>query len=191
MNKVITTYDYLQTELKKIWGPQFSLSKEKVEQTLTIAQLIATGKLTIKEMIPVNATHRAMLYAMAYNWYAHNRYEDAYRLFSTLCIYDPKNTAYLEGLAATCQQLKKYHEAVAFYGTLVAIDPNNSTYLLHLAKIFCQMGHLDAALKCCEAILTLDSAASNADSNRKKAEFLQQQLQKKLQQPHTKETYAN
>lgn len=75
------------------------------------------------------------IYALAYQFVAHGRYESAYGYFSLLTLYKPTNVTYLQGLALCYRMLERYDEALNVYSFLATIDPDNLDH--HMAIIEC------------------------------------------------------
>ncbi|MCQ2956090.1 MAG: tetratricopeptide repeat protein [Opitutales bacterium] len=142
----------IRNEIKAVLGPKVNLSDEAITRSLITGHLLSTGKLQVKDIIPVPQQHQDMLYATAYDFFQKQQYQDACRIFSILSVYDPQQTKYLEGLAATYHHLKQHRDALLIYCALTFIAPENLAYFLHLAEEFCKLGQFQPAIKCCEAI---------------------------------------
>jgi len=148
----ISLTEYIRNELKAVLGPKANISDEAITRSLITGHLLSTGKLQVKDIIPVPQQHQDMLYATAYEFYQKQQYKDACRIFEILSVYDPQQTKYLEGLAATYHHLKQHKDALLIYCALTLIDTENLAYFLHLAEEFCKLGQFQPAIKCCEAI---------------------------------------
>lgn len=142
------------TELKKELGPVAShLSEEIIDLNINLGQQLAQGKARLKDVLNISDKHMETLYAIAYNYYQKNKYEDAKKLFTLLCTYDPLKYKYWEGASATARLLNSYQEAVIAYGALLQLRPMKMSYYNELAECFLKLNQKDNAKQCCEAVL--------------------------------------
>ena len=101
-----------------------------------------------------------------------------------LCIYDPVEAKYWEGLGATLKLLKKYNEAICAYHALTQIHALKISYYLDLAECFLKINQPENAKHCCEIIIfmakneTFKAANKDAASCLEKAKKLQKILSK-------------
>lgn len=147
----ITVIQYIRNELLKTF-PEATVSNEDITRSLIAGNMLSTGKMTLKDLIPTAKKHAELLYAAAYEFYQKNQIEKAYRLFAVLCAYDPKCVKFLEGWGVTCKLLKKHNEALIAYYTISNVDPLNIVCFLDMAEEFFKIKQPDTAIKCCEAV---------------------------------------
>ncbi len=142
------------TELKKELGPSAAhLSEDVIDLNLNLGQQLAEGKVRLKDVLNIPDQHMETLYAIAYNYYQKNKYEDAKKLFTLLCTYDPLKYKYWEGASATARLLNNYQEAIMAYGALLQLRPMKISYYNELAECFLKLNQKDNAKQCCEAVL--------------------------------------
>ena len=175
----------LLTELKKTFGDIASnLTEEAVEMSLNLGQQLAQGKMRIKDVLQISDKHMEALYAIAYNFYQENKYEDANKIFTFLCRCDPIKPKFWEGLAATEKLQKHYNEAITFYYVLTQIRPLKISYYLDLAECFIKMDQKSTAKQCCQLVEFMvgnpvfNKENSDAETCLKKAKLMQKFLKK-------------
>jgi tetratricopeptide (TPR) repeat protein len=182
----ITIAQYLKNKLTKNIGDNTTVSDESIGRSLLIGHMLSRGEMTLKELLPSIKQNAQLIYAAAYEFYQKDQFEKAYNLFTMLCIYDPKNTKYLEGLAVTAKLLKKYNEALFAWYTLTEVDPIKLSYYLDLAEMFYRIHQIEAAVKCCEVIERLaqeepfKSENDDIEMCRKKAITIRRILDEKI-----------
>lgn len=74
------------------------------------------------------------LYALAYQLYEQQRYQEAGKIFRLLMLVDQEDVRHWIGLAACCQQNKQYHEAMVLYTLAAKLDSENPYIPLHMAE---------------------------------------------------------
>lgn len=144
----------LLAELQKALGPEVkNISEEAIKNCIDISELISQGKMRIKDALQIPDKHMEMLYAVAYNFYQDNKFEQASKIFTMLCTYDPVEVKYWEGLGATLKLLKRYNEAVCAYYALTQLHALKISYYLDLAECFMKMNQPETAKQCCEMVI--------------------------------------
>lgn len=142
------------TELKKELGPDAShLTEEIIDLNINLGQQLSQGKVRLKDVLSISDEHMETLYAIAYNYYQKNKYEDAKKLFTLLCTYDPLKYEYWEGISATSRLLNEPKEAIMAYSALLQLRPMKISYYNELAECFFKLNQKDNAKQCCEAVL--------------------------------------
>lgn len=175
----------LLAEIQKIFGPAAqNLSEETIKNCFEIGEKLSKGKMRIKDVLQISDKHMEMLYAIAYNFYQDNKIEQANKVFTMLCTYDPLTCKYWEGLAATFRVLKKYNEAIIAYHILSQLDALKISYYVDMAELFIKTNRPETAKQCCEAVAfmasndTFKSENPDAAECLKKAETLKKILNK-------------
>ena len=159
LNNMSALSKLILTELKKELGPAAShLTEEIVDLNINFGQQLSQGKVLLKDVLNISDEHMETLYALAYNYYQKNKYEDARKLFTLLCTYDPLKYKYWEGASATARLLNSYQEAIIAYGALLQLRPMKLSYYNELAECFLKIDQKDNAKQCCEAVLAADDA---------------------------------
>ena len=175
----------LLAELQKVFGSDIQkLNEETVGNCLTISELLAQGKMRVKDILQISDGHMEMLYATAYNFYQDNKIEQANKIFTMLCTYDPVESKYWEGLGATLKLLKRYKEAICAYHVLTQLHALKISYYFDLAECFLKIKQPENAKKCCDMIIfmaenkTIKAKNSDAKACLAKAKNLQRILNK-------------
>ena len=125
--------------------PQFSdainpiaLDTEKLKEFLNRGGIVS-------ELLDINEEELESIYAVAYNFYQSNRYDEAKQLFQLLCTYNHYESKYFLGLGAIHQAQGNYEEAANIYSAAVDIDVNNPLFPFHAGECQLAMGDLTRA----------------------------------------------
>lgn len=173
----------LLAELQKEFGSEAqNLKEETVKNCIDIGEQISQGKMRIKDVLQIPDKHMEMLYAIAYNFYQDNKIEQASKIFTMLCTYDPVSVKYWEGLGATMKLLKKYNEAICVYHILAQLHALKISYYLDLAECFIKINQPETAKQCCEMVIFMAGNETFKEENPDAADCLvkAQNLQKIL-----------
>lgn len=147
------------TELKKELGPSAAhLTEEVIDLNINLGKQLSEGKVRLKDVLNISDQHMETLYAIAYNYYQKNKYEDAKKLFTLLCNYDPLKYKYWEGVSATARLLNQPQEAIMAYGALLQLQPMKISYYNELAECLLKLNQKDNAKQCCEAVLVAEQS---------------------------------
>ena len=175
----------LLAELQKGFGPEAqNISEESIKNCIDIGEQLAQGKMRIRDVLQIPEKHLEMLYTIAYNFYQDNKIEQASKIFTMLCTYDPVEVKYWEGLGATLKLLKKHNEAICVYHILTQIHAIKISYYLDLAECFIKINQSETAKQCCEMVIfmaenaTIKAENSDASACLEKAKNLQKILNK-------------
>lgn len=98
------------------------------------------------------------LYMNAYNLYNNGKYEDAKRIFYILETFDPKDSRFIYGIAASYHMEKKYPLAIYNYMKCLYFPPVSPMTYFHLADCYYKMGGKR------EAVIMLKTAIRKAET---------------------------
>ena len=147
---------------------------------------LSQGKICLKEALKIPKTQLDMFYAMAYDFYQRDKYENAETFFSLLTFIDPLEEKYWAGLGGTEKQLKKFDLAITAYGILTQIKPKRAVYYLDLAECFFWRKQFKEAMQSCEAMLffaeTFPTDNPNIATHVQKAKLFLDVLKKKVEE---------
>ncbi|MBO8416307.1 MAG: SycD/LcrH family type III secretion system chaperone [Proteobacteria bacterium] len=88
---------------------------EKVEVSVLEALSLLGEGYSLADLAGVKPEQMEALYALAYQYYNAENFEDAANIFKALCLYDPSDERFFMGLAACQQSLKQYKIAADTY----------------------------------------------------------------------------
>jgi len=91
------------------------------------------------------------LYAVAYNYYEHGKYQKATDVFRVLTGLDSQNTTYWMGFAAALQMLQQYEKALSAYSVAALLDPQNPAVHFHAAGCCFMLGEVERGLQALDA----------------------------------------
>ncbi len=95
---------------------------DKVEVSmLEVLGLLKEGY-TFADMQGVEPQQLEALYALGYQYYNAQNYEDAAKVFQGLCLYEPTEERFFMGLAACEQSLKHYERAADIYSVCCVLS---------------------------------------------------------------------
>ncbi len=117
----------------------------------SVKQLIEKGA-TIKQLKGVSNQELEAVYSLAFGYYQTGRYDEAYKLFQFLVLFDHLNAKYWMGLGAVQQVLKDYQSAVVSYGYCSFLNLENPKPQLHAAECFLALGDKVNAASSLEAL---------------------------------------
>ena len=122
-----------------------TVSTEEQARFERLGELLQSGT-TLGELAGMLPEHYEMLYASAHQLYSSGRYEDAEKLFTFLCIRNPREQRFVFGLGA-CQQVQgKWEEAMTMYACLVPRDIENPVPPFHICECMVGLGQVTEAV---------------------------------------------
>jgi len=170
----ISITQIIQDELKNAFGSEADkITKEDIILSLKLGDQLAEGNVRVKDILNISNEHMEILYTVAFESYDRKKFEDAYKTFMILCVYDPSSIKYWEGLGASQKMLKKYDEAIMSYFMLTQLHALKISYFLDLAECFLKLGQKDPCMKCCEAIIFMAQDSTYRPKNKDADECLQ------------------
>ena len=142
---------------------------EKIEVTLTEAAALLSKGNTISDLAGVSQEHMEALYALGYQFYNAQNYDDALNVFKALCVYDTTEGKYFMGMAGCLQELGQFKLAAESYGMACAVEGLVNPEPIYYAAI--------CLLKCNEkdnAIAALESVSiMGREGNEHDAEYIE------------------
>lgn len=161
------------------------VSEENLNVFAELGDQLSRGKICLKDALKIPKANIDRFYAMAYDFYQRDKYEQAETIFTLLVLINPFEEKYLEGLGSTQKLLKKYDLAIAAYSSLIQLKPKRATYYLDLAECFFWRKQLKEASQCCEFMLflaeTFPKDNPNIDVQIQKTKLLLNAFNKKLE----------
>ena len=148
-----------------------TLSPEVQETARAVEEFISSGA-TLKDVRGLSDQEMDAIYAMAYNFYNHGKFEKAEQAFKFLTYYDHLEKKYLLGLAACRQMSGNYAGAVDTYGVATIMDPEDPTGSLHAAECLIAMKDTERAIQACYTALDICGTVPEMADHVKKAQYL-------------------
>ncbi len=108
---------------------------DKVQIPLIEAATLLARGYSLSELKGVDKEHLDALYALAYQHYNADSYQDAANIFKVLCLCDPANEDYAMGLASCEQGLKHYDRAAELYALACTISGLTDPKPMYFAAI--------------------------------------------------------
>lgn len=97
-----------------------------VNDATEISMLEAVGMLangySLAELKGIDLQKLEALYALAYQYYQAQNYQDAKNIFQALCLFEPSEQKYFMGLASCEQGLKNYSKAADVYSVCCVLS---------------------------------------------------------------------
>jgi len=141
---------------------------------------------TMKQIRGLTDTHMATVYALAYNLYQQERYQESHDLFTFLCLYDHLEKKYWIGLAACRQLLKRYAAAIDAFSMAAMLDVENPELPLHAAECHLALGNLEGAESGAFAARHWSEGRTGFDALRDRAALLLERVGKAKAEATTK-----
>ena len=107
---------------------------------------------TMKQLKGISNEELEAVYSLAFGYYRTGRFEDAFKLFQFLVLFDHLNAKYWFGLGAVQQALKDFQGAVVSYGYCSFLKLDNPKPQLHAAECFLALGDKRNAASAIEAL---------------------------------------
>lgn len=152
------------------------------EQLETLANDFLVNQKTFKDLKGITDKEMEAIYATAYNFYTHGKFDRADVIFSGLCQMDPYQSKYWLGLGATRQMEKKYEKAIESYGLATVMDAKNPLPAFHAAHCLMKLHDNDRAIAALETVIELSKNKKEHKDLKIQAEQLLEGLQKKTKQ---------
>ncbi|MDR1254477.1 MAG: tetratricopeptide repeat protein [Puniceicoccales bacterium] len=176
----------MKEEMVAFMGPKAeNVDPEMIQLSVELGDKLAKGEIRLADALSIPKEKLNIMYAIAYDLYDNNKYEKAVNIFNMLCLYDPLNTDYWQGLGATQKLLKKYELAALAYSTLIQLRNTQMAYYLDLAECLLQMERIEDAKKCLQGILSIGESnelknhGTNCEAYVQRAKALLALLEKK------------
>lgn len=107
---------------------------------------------TMKQLKGISNEELEAVYSLAFGYYRTGRFEDAFKLFQFLVLFDHLNAKYWFGLGAVQQATKDFGNAVVAYGYSSFLNLKNPKPQFHAAECFLALGDKVNALSSLAAL---------------------------------------
>lgn len=128
------------------------LSQEELNH---LVQEFLINHKSLKDIQGITDKEMEALYATAYNFYSHGKFDRAKNTFVTLTQLDQYQPKYWVGLGATRQMLKEYQAAIDAYGFSMLLDSSNPKPAFYAANCFMKLNQHDKAMLALEAVIEI------------------------------------
>lgn len=130
------------------------------EELLNIANALQSG-FTIAQITGITSETLEGLYAIAYQYYTVEDYENAQILFQALCTYKHNEQKFWLGLAGSRQALQDYKGAIDAYSMAgITSSLQNPLPFFYAAQCFIKMEDKENAIISLKALLTMGEATN-------------------------------
>ena len=117
----------------------------------TVKTLMKDGA-TLKQLKGVTNAELEAVYSLAFSYYRTGKFDEAFKLFQFLVLFDHLNAKFWFGLGATQQALKDFQNAIVSYGYCSFLKLDNPKPQLHAAECFLALGDKRNAASSLEAL---------------------------------------
>jgi len=162
--------------MKKTSNKNMEISPKQMQ---TLAHDFLVNQKTFKDLKGITDKEMEGIYATAYNFYTHGKFDRANEIFSALCQMDPYKSKYWLGLGATRQMEKKYEKAIEAYGLATIMDANNPLPPFYAAHCLMKLNEHDRATSAFETVIDLSKDKKEFKDLKTQAEQLLEGLRKK------------
>lgn len=142
--------------------------------TLPIEDILAnflTQGSTLKDLEGIKPEQLEAIYATGFMLYKNGRYEDAEKMFQSLCMFNHLETRFWIALGSSRQMQKKYATAIDAYGMAYLLNAKSPEPILQAAQCHLHLNHLAEAKEALE--LVIQTAASNTPIKAQAEQLLQ------------------
>ena len=135
-----------------------STARLDLSQLVSLAQAapnwLASGG-SVGKALDISQEQLEAMYQLGHGFYAQGRYEDAFKVFSMLVIFEHKSERYLMALAGAAQMTGRYKDALQHYSTatLLLIDDPRPIYFS--AECLLAIGNLDLAAESLRVVIEM------------------------------------
>lgn len=127
-------------------------------------ELIADGG-SLKDIVGVDDDTVEALYALGYNFYVQDKYEEAEKLFQYVCLQSHLEPRYWMALANCRQMLKKYDSAIDGYGYTYVLKQDDPWPVIQGAICHLKMGNKELAAEALTlAEMTIEEGPANEEA---------------------------
>lgn len=130
------------------------------------------GELVLKDAHGLTDSSMEAVYAVAYNEFQANRFDEAHRLFVFLTMFDHLNYKYWMALGACRFGAKDYGAAGAAYGMAGMIEDDDPVPPLRAADCYLADGDVDTAIEALNHGIKLCGDSEEQAAGRKRAEAI-------------------
>ncbi len=116
---------------------------------------IAAGETTLGMVLKLSPEELEAMYALAYNQYEHEKYEEAGRIFALLVAFAPSSYKYCLGLGMSVYRFGRIDDALLAFTHCLLLDPMQPEAHLYLAECMIRRGEMDNVRESLEQVLFL------------------------------------
>ncbi len=113
---------------------------------------LITENATLKQLKGVTNDELEAVYSLAFGYYQTGKYDEAYKLFQFLVLFDHLNAKYWFGLGAVQQAVKDFQNAIVSYSYCSFLKLDNPKPQLHAAECFLALGDKKSAASALTAL---------------------------------------
>lgn len=100
---------------------------------------------TLAMLRDISGDQLEQLYSLGFNQYQSGKWEEAHKIFQSLCVLDHYDARFFLGLGACRQSMGRFDEAVQSYSYGALLDINEPRFPFHAGECHVQMGNVEAA----------------------------------------------
>lgn len=115
---------------------------------------------TLAMLKEISSDSLEQLYAFGFNQYQSGKWDDAHKVFQSLCMLDHYDSRFFLGLGACRQSMKHFEQAIQSYSYGAMLDLNEPRFPFHAAECHVHLDDLDAAESGFQSALALAEAQS-------------------------------
>lgn len=129
---------------------------------------------TIGEIHGLDEDNLEAMYAAAFNYYNHGKFQEAHDLFRCLSTMNHLEPKYVMGLAACKQMMKQWEAAIDCYGLVMNMEPLNIMPAFHTSECLLQLDDKEGAKRALKLVIEIHDISKDKkhDAVRKQAENL-------------------
>lgn len=125
------------------------VTQEQIEQA---AKAFIEDGATLKELKGISNAELEAVYSLAFGYYQTGKYDEAFKLFQFLVLFDHLNPKFWLGVGAVQQIRKDYKAAIQSYCYASFLDLSNPKPQLHAAECYVALGDKENALSALAAL---------------------------------------
>ncbi|MET4580094.1 SycD/LcrH family type III secretion system chaperone [Ottowia thiooxydans] len=163
--------------------PLDELSEEQALAQIKEAQQWLGEGGSLGDAMDIPVAQREALYQVGHGFYTQARYQEAFKVFSMLVIYDHLNPRYLMALAGAAQMQGLYEDALQHYSTAALTMEDDPTPLIHSADCLMALGRTDLAQETLGLAIELAENDDKFSAVKKRAEAVLAMMDAKVGSP--------
>jgi len=125
------------------------VTEKEIEQA---AKAFIEEGATLKEFKGISNAELEAVYSLAFGYYQTGKYDEAFKLFQFLVLFDHLNPKFWIGVGAVQQVRKDFKSAIASYCYASFLDLENPKPQLHAAECYLAIGDKENALSALAAL---------------------------------------
>lgn len=121
------------------------MSSSVVDEADNALDMFLSDGGTLAMLKSISGDSLEQLYSLAFNHYQVGKWEEAHKIFQSLCVLDHYDSRFFLGLGACRQSMGKFEDAVQSYSYGALLDIAEPRFPYHAAECHVQMGNLQEA----------------------------------------------